>query len=181
MVQIILHPLRCWECWAAQHQQTWSEHGTLHRSHPWQEHTAFWPLSSCRIFSKENNSIHRFYCQTESSHENLLLHFSDTGRDRQVVWWLLLSWVCLQAPVTISWMSFSVAQGHAQHDAVLRAKLSVERSTALCLLRVTIKCCPMVLLQSFCLGSFREQLIACFPPFLIHLILLHNFQGFSYP
>lgn len=37
---------------------------------------------------------------------------------------------CRPSSSTISWMSFSVAQGHAQHDAVLRAKLSVERSTA---------------------------------------------------
>lgn len=59
----------------------------------------------------------------KSSHENLLLYFLDKGKDRQVVQWLLLGWSCPQAPVTSSWMSFSVAQGPAQRDTVLKARL----------------------------------------------------------
>lgn len=74
---------------------------TLCRSHPWKDHTALWPLSSCRIFWKENSN-HHFYCQTKSSHENLRLHSSDKGR-----WCICCCWVgaaCRLLLLLVGWV-----------------------------------------------------------------------------
>lgn len=63
-VQIILHSFRCWEPWAVQHQDRIKvQHITqilpMEKLHHF-DHSSYY-----RIFLQGNNSIHRFYCQTE--------------------------------------------------------------------------------------------------------------------
>lgn len=177
MVQIILHPLRCWEPWASQHQQT-SNQNTAHCADPIHgeiiQHFVLWALAG---FSQKSTTLFIIVMRTCCCTFQIKAR---TGRWCSCCCWAgsarrpllpLPGWAFLwhrdRHSMTLSWgpgCKWNIAQ-HSPvptegNCEVLHNGLPV----------------PIVL------PSIMQRTANCnFPPSLIHLILLHNFQGFSYP
>lgn len=183
MAQIILHPLRGWEPWAAQHQQTCNQN-TARCADPIRgkiiQHFGLWALAG---LSQKKTIL--FIISTVK--QKVLLRTcgctlqikARTGRGCSCCCWAGSARRSHHHQLDV----FFVAQGHAQQDTVLKAELGVEHSThspvpteGSCEGLHNALLAPIILLRII------QGTANCIFPSLSHTSHpLHNFQGFNCP